>query len=82
MPKIRRVVALVVCLAIATWSQQGNTFDRIRYNGGSVNSIVDPKDWHNRLTVTSDKISLVFKDGKEVDILPKNVITGETQHYG
>jgi hypothetical protein len=73
MPIIRRVAALVLCVAIVTWSQQGNTFDRVRYNGGSVNSSVDPKDWHNKLTVTSDKITLVFKDGKEVDIAPKKV---------
>jgi hypothetical protein len=52
---------------------QGNTFDKVRYNGGSVDSKVDPKDWNNRLTVTSDLITLSLKDGKKLEISPKLV---------
>src|SRR5437762_13200242 len=52
---------------------QGNTFNKVRYNGGSVDSKVDPKDWDNRLTVTSDTITLALKDGKKVDIPAKSV---------
>jgi len=52
---------------------EGNTFDKVRYNGGSVDSKVDPKDWHNQLTITSDMILMVFKDGKRLEILPKSV---------
>jgi hypothetical protein len=72
MQTFRRVTALVLCYSLIVWAQ-GNSFDRIRYNGGSVNSTVDPKDWHNKLTVTSDVISLTFKDGQHVDIPPKRV---------
>ncbi len=65
---------LVCCLTIAFVAQgQGNTFNRVRYNGGSVDSKVDPKEWHNRLTITSDKITLALKDGKTLDIPPKSV---------
>ena len=65
---------LVCCLAIAFVTQgQGNTFNRVRYNGGSVDSKVDPKEWHNRLTITSDKITLALKDGKTLDIPSKSV---------
>jgi hypothetical protein len=68
----RRLIALLLCSAVATWAQ-GNSFDKIRYNGGSVDSKVDPKDWHNQLTVTSDMITLALKDGKKLEIPPKTV---------
>lgn len=67
-----RVVALVVCVSLATYGQ-GNSFDKVRYNGGSVDSKVDPKDWNNKLTITSDSIVLALKDGKTVQIPPKSV---------
>lgn len=68
----RRLLALLLCSTVAAWAQ-GNSFDKIRYNGGSVDSKVDPKDWHNQLTVTSDMITLALKDGKKLEISPKNV---------
>ena len=68
----RRLLALLLCSTVAAWAQ-GNSFDKIRYNGGSVDSTVDPKDWHNQLTVTSDMITLALKDGKKLEIPPKTV---------
>jgi len=67
-----RVAALLLCIALASYGE-GNTFDRVRYNGGSVDSKVDPKDWHNHLTVSSDMIVMIFKDGKRLEISPKSV---------
>ncbi len=65
---------LVVLLVFSLVAQgKGNTFNRVRYNGGSVDSKVSPKDWDNRLTVTSDAITLALKDGVKVDIPPKSV---------
>ena len=69
---LRRLLALLLCSAVAAWAQ-GNSFDKVRYNGGSVDSKVDPKDWHNQLTVTSDMITLALKDGKKLEIPPKTV---------
>ena len=63
---------LVLCSAVALWAE-GNSFDQVRYNGGSVDSKVDPKDWHNKLTVSSDRITMEFKDGKKIEIPPKAV---------
>ncbi|MBZ5499762.1 MAG: PEGA domain-containing protein [Acidobacteriia bacterium] len=65
----------IVCfLAYTLVAQgQGNVFNKIRYNGGSVDSKVDPKDWNNRLTVTPDTITLALKDGKKVDIPARSV---------
>jgi PEGA domain len=67
-----RIVALLLCSTLTLWAQ-GNSFDKIRYNGGSVDSKVDPKDWHNQLTVTPDMITLALKDGKKLEIPPKTV---------
>src|SRR5437773_6355298 len=72
MKAIKRLLALFLCCAVAAWAQ-GNSFDKVRYNGGSVDSKVDPKDWNNHLTVTSDLITLALKDGKKLEIPPKSV---------
>lgn len=71
---LKKLTALFLCSAVATFGQ-GNSFDKVRYNGGSVDSKVDPKDWHNQLTVTPDLITLALKDGKKVEIPPKSVIS-------
>ena len=72
MPILKKVVAVLLCSVMVTWAQ-GNSFDRVRYNGGSVDSKVDPKEWNNHLTVTSDMITLSLKDGKKLEIPPKSV---------
>lgn len=72
MKAIKRLLTLFLCCAVAAWAE-GNSFDKVRYNGGSVDSKVDPKDWNNHLTVTSDLITLALKDGKKLEIPPKSV---------
>ena len=67
-----RVIATFLCVSLLAYAD-GNTFDRVRYNGGSVDSKVDPKEWSNKLTITSDAITLSLKDGKSVLIPPKSV---------
>ena len=67
-----RVIALCLCLTLSAYGQ-GNSFDRVRYNGGSVDSRVDPKEWKNTLNVTSDFITLSLNDGKKLEIPPKSV---------
>ncbi len=54
-------------------SSDGNTFDRVRYNGGTVSNGVDPKDWGNHLSINSDAIVFTFKDGQRSVINPKAV---------
>ena len=71
---IRRLTAVFLCWSLAAYaSSQGNTFDRVRYNGGTVSNPVDSKDWGNQLTVTSDLILFAFKNGQKVEINPKSV---------
>ena len=72
---VRRLLALFLCCALVAYAQ-GNNFDRVRYNGGSVPSKVDPKEWKNHLIVTSDMITLKLKDGNGVEIPPKQPSSG------
>ena len=59
-------VALSSLMASAVFAERSsNVFTRVRYNGGSLPSKVDPKDWGNKLTVTSDTISLELKGEKK-----------------
>jgi PEGA domain len=69
---LNRLVALLLCSTVLVYAD-GNTFRRIRYNGGSVASSVSPKDWDNNLTVTPDLIILDLKDKNRVEIPAKSV---------
>lgn len=69
---LRFFVCVFLCIAIPAYGQ-GNTFTKVRYNGGTIPSKVDQKDWHNTLTITSDDINLKLKDGQSLDIPTKNV---------
>lgn len=68
----KEFLAFFLCCTVLAYAQ-GNTFTKVRYNGGSVASKVDPKDWNNKLTVTGDAIALELKDGVKVEISPKSV---------
>ncbi|MFY9572136.1 MAG: hypothetical protein WAV20_12115 [Blastocatellia bacterium] len=65
-------LSVVLCISILSYGQ-GNTFKRIRYQGGSVATTVKPDDWDNTLTVTSEEITLKLKDGKTQKVDPKRV---------
>ena len=67
-----KLLAVFLCVSVLAYAE-GNTFTKVRYNGGSVPSRVDPKDWDNKLTVTPDAITLNFKDKQTVVIPPKSV---------
>ena len=69
---MRRILAVGLSFALISYAQ-GNTFARVRYNGGSVPSKVDAKDWNNKLTVTSDAIVLELRDSEKLEIAPKSV---------
>jgi hypothetical protein len=70
---LRKVVAFTLCASLVALADGGNSFSRVRYNGGTVATQVDPKDWDNKLVVTSDLINLTLKDGQKIDILPGTV---------
>jgi hypothetical protein len=75
------LVVLLSCLmASAAFAERSrNVFTKVRYNGGSVPSKVDPKEWGNKLTVTSDTITLELKGEKksfEKFEIPSKSVTG------
>jgi len=74
-----RFWAMVLCISLTSYvafgESQGNSWHRVRYNGGTLQSKVDPKDWDNQLTVTSDLITFKLKDGQQVEI-PTKTVTG------
>jgi hypothetical protein len=69
---------LLLCITLLAYAE-GNTFTRVRYNGGSVPSKVDPKDWDNKLTVTPDAITLEYStsESKNAGIL----LQGDKDNY-
>jgi len=55
----RRSLAVALSCAMAsTLLAAGNKFTKVRYNGGSIPSNVNPKEWGNRLTISPDLIVL------------------------
>lgn len=72
MEMARRALAFVLCCALFA-AAEGNSFDKVRYNGGSVATKVNADDWDNKLTVSTDAITLNLKDGQSVSIPPKQV---------
>jgi PEGA domain-containing protein len=74
MKVLRTLLALCLCLCIpAAVYAQGNNFDKVRYNGGSISTKIKPDEWGNKLNVTSEAIILTLKDGQSVSIKPKDV---------
>lgn len=72
MQTLKKLLAMFLCASSVSWAQ-GNSFDKVRYNGGSVDSKVNPEDWNNHLTVTSNATTLALKDGKKLEIPPKSL---------
>jgi hypothetical protein len=71
---MKRLIAwLCLIVLLPTLTAFGSTFNDIRYNGGTLQTKVDPHDWGNKLTVTSDDIILDLKDGQSIKIDPKRV---------
>ena len=72
MKALRRVFVMMLALPVLTYGQ-GNNFDKIRYNGGAVQTKVKSDDWGNHLAITSEGIKLDLKDGQQILIDPKRV---------
>src|SRR5688572_15090632 len=74
MSVVIRVHCVVLAITVPAYVQaQGNSWNKIRYNGGTLQTKVSPKDWNNKLTVASGAITFTLKDGQTLTIDPKNV---------
>jgi hypothetical protein len=68
----RSLIALTLIWSVNLYAQ-GNSWKDVRYNGGTLQTKVAPKDWGNHLTVTSDLITFQLKDGQKLEIPTKSV---------
>jgi hypothetical protein len=66
------VLAIILSCSIVSWAD-GNTFDKVRYNGGSISTKVKPDDWDNKLTISSEAIIFALKDGQTITVPPNHV---------
>jgi hypothetical protein len=55
------LAVLLSCVMASAAYGSGNSFNKVRYNGGSIPSSVNPKDWGNKLTISPDMIVLETK---------------------
>src|SRR5580693_3770351 len=62
---LKQSLAVLLCCTVLTSAQSSNVFTKVRYNGGSFPSKVDPKEWDNRLTVNPDMVVLEVKAPKK-----------------
>jgi hypothetical protein len=71
---MRNLISICLCglLTATPVLAKGNLFT-VRYVGGSFNSTVEPDDWGNKITITSEMITLHLKDGQELKVDPKNI---------
>ncbi len=68
---IRICATILLCSVFAC--AQDDTWDKLRYDGGMLQTSVDSKDWGNHLEVTAERITLRLKDGQGVVIPAKDV---------
>jgi hypothetical protein len=69
-----RGLAVVLLVTFTSYANaQGNSWKKVRYNGGTLKTEVSPKDWNNTLTVSSERITFKLKDGQTIEIDPKTV---------
>src|SRR5262245_34543331 len=52
---------------------QVKSFNKVRYNGGSLRTSVEPDDWGNTLIVKPELITFTLKDGQVLEIAPSKI---------
>lgn len=67
-------VTLIVLLPLQViLADTGNSWNKVRYNAGTVQTTIKPDDWDNTLTVTPEVITFKLKDGQMIEVDPKTV---------
>jgi hypothetical protein len=72
---MRRVLAglIVVVLAAPSMRAEANTWNKLRYLGGTVQAKVNPFDWNTTLTITADALVLAFGPKQSLRLKPDEV---------
>ena len=52
---------------------EGNSWNKLRYLGGTVQAKVNPFDWNTTLTITSDALVLVFGPKQSLRLQPSEI---------
>ena len=68
----RRLFTYALLLSTAARAE-GNSWNKLRYSGGTIEAKVNPFDWNTTLTVTPDAITITFEHQKTVKFLPGQV---------
>jgi hypothetical protein len=75
---IRRTLASILVLAVGCLQSLGddnNSWNKVRYIGGTIQAKVDPYDWNTVLTINPDSIVFVFAHRQTLRINPARVIS-------
>ncbi len=67
-----RISAMILCCSALVLAQE-DTWDKVRYDRGLLQTSVDAKDWGNHLEITSEKITFRLKDGQGLVVPVKDV---------
>jgi len=71
----RAVLVLSLCFTLFAEGQNGNSFNKVRYQGGTLQTSVKPDEWDNKLVVTPDVVTIILKDGQRLQIVPSNIVS-------
>ena len=66
-------IFLIYLQLLPSYGQTDNSWDKVRYNGGTLSTEVSLEDWGNHLSVTSEEVRLLLKDGKTISIKPSSI---------
>jgi hypothetical protein len=69
---MRRIAAFFVIAAIAA-AEGSNSWNKIRYSGGTVEAKVNPFDWNTTLTITGDSVTLQIGPRQTLRLKPTQV---------
>jgi hypothetical protein len=67
-----RISALILLCSTLVLAQE-DTWEKVRYERGMLQTSVDSKDWGNHLDVTTERITFRLKDGQGIVIPVKDV---------
>lgn len=73
---MKRFISLILLVAFPSavlGQDAGTTWSKVRYNGGPLQTKVHPKNWNNRLSVSSDMIHFETQDSAAFDLNPSEV---------